>query len=71
LFNYLVVFLITSIAVVLPITNGGVGATEITFVYLAKYFHYDVSLAVSLALMFQLITLFVCITGGTVTLEDN
>ncbi len=70
-FNYLFVFLITSIAAVSPVTIGGVGAREITFVYLAKYFQYDVSLAVSLALMFQIITLFVSLTGSMVTLKKN
>ncbi len=71
MFNYLFVFLITSIAAVLPVTFGGMGAREITFVYLANHFQYDTSLAVSLALVFQLITLFVSLAGGIVTLSEK
>lgn len=68
---YLFVFLISSVAAALPITIGGMGTRELTFAYLGSYFNYDVSIAVSLSLLFQLITSFVSLTGSVVTLKED
>ena len=68
---YLFVFLISSVAAALPITIGGMGTRELTFAYLSSFFDYDASIAVSLSLLFQLITLIVSLTGGMVTLKED
>ncbi len=60
---YLSVFLLSSIAAVLPITFGGAGARELTFLYSAKYFNIDVNAAISLSLVFYLITVLVSLSG--------
>lgn len=50
--DYLAIFLISSIATVLPITVGGAGAREVTFYYLLDYLSLDTSTGVALSLIF-------------------
>ncbi|MCF8215915.1 MAG: flippase-like domain-containing protein [Chlorobium sp.] len=50
--DYLAIFLISSIATVLPVTVGGAGAREITFYYLLDYLSLDTSTGVALSLIF-------------------
>jgi uncharacterized membrane protein YbhN (UPF0104 family) len=52
----LFVFMISTITVMVPITIGGSGLREITFLYLAPFFKYDQTLSVSAALLFFLIS---------------
>lgn len=61
--NYLSVFLLSSIAAVIPITFGGAGARELTFLYCAQYFNIDTNIAVSMSLIFYIISLLVSIFG--------
>ena len=61
--NYLSVFLLSSIAAVIPITFGGAGARELTFLYCAQYFDIDTNIAVSMSLIFYMISLLVSIFG--------
>lgn len=63
LWIYLFLFLLSSIVAVLPITVGGVGARELTFLYGSQLFHLDINIAVALSLMFYLITAFTSFWG--------
>jgi uncharacterized membrane protein YbhN (UPF0104 family) len=60
---YLILFLISSIVAILPITIGGAGAREITFLFGAQYMGVDQSLSVGLSLMFYFISVIVSFCG--------
>ena len=66
---YLLVFLASSIAAVLPLTVGGLGARELTFLYGAKLFALSVPVAVSVSVLFYLITAAVSLLGAGVRSE--
>jgi len=61
--HYLFLFLISSIVATLPITIGGIGSREITFLYGAGLLGLDVNVSIALSLMFYLITAFVSSWG--------
>jgi uncharacterized membrane protein YbhN (UPF0104 family) len=63
---YLLVFLASSIAAVLPLTVGGLGARELTFLYGAKLFVLNVPVAVSVSVLFYVITALVSLVGALV-----
>lgn len=56
IFDLLVIFLISSVIAVLPLTVGGIGARELTFIYLLELINQDTTLGVSLSVIFFLIT---------------
>ena len=60
---YLLVFLISSIVSVLPLTIGGIGSRELTFLYGAKWFSLDTNTSVSISLVFFLITALISLLG--------
>lgn len=60
---YLFLFLISSIVAALPITIGGIGSREITFLFGAKFLHLDINLSIALSLLFYFITLLVSLAG--------
>lgn len=60
---YLFLFLVSSIVTIIPITIGGAGARELTFLYGAKWFGVNVELAVALSFTFYLITLITSFAG--------
>ena len=60
---YLFLFLISSVVAILPITVGGIGAREFTFLTGASWMHLDADQAVALSLLFYLITLFTSFWG--------
>lgn len=62
-FAYLFLFLISSIVAALPISIGGMGAREITFLYGSQLLFLESSLAVSISLLFYLITAFISFWG--------
>lgn len=66
---YLLVFLASSIAAVLPLTVGGLGARELTFLYGAKLFALSVPVAVSVSVLFYVITALVSLVGALVQVE--
>jgi uncharacterized membrane protein YbhN (UPF0104 family) len=66
---YLLVFLASSIAAVLPLTVGGLGARELTFLYGAQLFVLSVPVAVSVSVLFYVITALVSLVGALVRLE--
>jgi glycosyltransferase 2 family protein len=61
--NYLFVFLISSIVAMLPISIGGVGLRELTFLYGAGILNLNTEISVALSLMFYLISLLVSLFG--------
>ncbi len=60
---YLFIFLISSIVSVLPLTIGGIGAREITFLYGATWFSLKENTSVSISMLFFLITAIVSLMG--------
>jgi uncharacterized membrane protein YbhN (UPF0104 family) len=65
---YLLVFLASSVAAVLPLTVGGLGARELTFLYGAKLFGLAPAVAVSVSVLFYVITAVVSLVGAFVRL---
>ena len=60
---YLFLFLISSIIAVLPITIGGIGTRELTFLIGADIMGLNIEVSIAMSLMFYLITLFVSFFG--------
>jgi hypothetical protein len=69
--GYLFVFLISSIVAMLPITIGGVGSRELTFLYGSMLMGLDKNLSIAMSLMFYLITAFVSFWGLYFSLRSN
>jgi hypothetical protein len=62
-FSYLFLFLISSIVAMFPITIGGVGAREVTFLYGAEILDLNVNIALAVSFMFYLMTVLVSFSG--------
>ena len=60
---YLFIFLISSIVSVIPLTIGGIGSREVTFLYGATLLGLDVNTSVSVSVLFFLITAIISLTG--------
>ena len=60
---YLLLFLLSSIAAVLPITIGGIGSRELLFYYGSAWFGLDEATAIGLSMEFFIITALVSLTG--------
>jgi len=60
---YILLFLISSIVIIIPISVGGLGLRELTFLLGVQYFNIETSIAVNLSFSFYLITLFVSLWG--------
>jgi uncharacterized membrane protein YbhN (UPF0104 family) len=61
--DYLSLFLLSSVAAVLPFTVGGVGARELVFLYGSSYLNINQPLAVSFALLFFIVTAVTAFAG--------
>jgi uncharacterized membrane protein YbhN (UPF0104 family) len=61
--GYLLVFLASSVATIIPITIGGLGLRELVFLYGAKYLGLNPDVSVSASLLFFLITLISSLPG--------
>jgi len=61
--GYLFIFLISSMVAVLPLTIGGIGSREFTFMLGARWLGLDLDISISLSLIFFLITAFTSIWG--------
>ena len=61
--SYIFVFLVSSIVAALPITIGGIGSREVTFLLGAEVMHLDISNSIALSLLFYTITAVVSLTG--------
>jgi len=66
---YQLVFLVSSIVAVLPLTIGGVGARELVFIYAHTYAGIQETAAVAFSLIFFLITALVSLAGAFVKVE--
>lgn len=67
--EYLVVFLISSVAAMFPFTIGGAGARELTFLYGAALLGLNAEIAVTASLLFYIITLAVSLPGVYYSLD--
>ncbi|WP_291868809.1 lysylphosphatidylglycerol synthase transmembrane domain-containing protein [Maribacter sp.] len=63
LIGYLLIFLISSIVSVIPLTIGGIGSREITFFYGATFLGLNETVSISISMLFFLITAFVSLFG--------
>ncbi len=61
--EYIFVFLISSIVAALPVSIGGIGAREITFLFASRLLHLNSEVSVALSLMFYIITAFISFFG--------
>ena len=61
--NYLFLFLLSSVVSILPLTIGGVGAREITFLIGANYLALQTDISIALSLLFYVTTAFVSFFG--------
>jgi uncharacterized membrane protein YbhN (UPF0104 family) len=61
---YIIVFLISSIASLFPLSIGGLGAREYAFMIAATYFHLDKEKAIAIGFLFYIISLFVSLFGS-------
>ena len=61
--SYLFVFLISSMVAVLPLTIGGIGSREFTFMLGAQWLGLDLNLSIALSLLFYLLTVFTSLWG--------
>jgi len=63
LLAYLFIFMISSIVSVIPLTIGGVGSREVTFLYGAKWLQLDANTAIGISFVFFLVTALVSFLG--------
>ena len=61
--NYIFVFLVSSIAYVIPLTIGGLGARELVFLFGAKQLNMDTDLSVAVGLVFYLVIVISSFSG--------
>lgn len=66
---YQLVFLLSSIVAVLPLTIGGVGARELVFIYAHTYAGIEEATAVAFSLIFFLISALVSLVGSGVKVD--
>ncbi len=69
--QYLFVFLISSIAAMLPLSIGGIGVRELVFYSLSEYFFLDQGMAVTVSVTFFIITAFSSFWGGITAYDKN
>ncbi|WP_136467313.1 lysylphosphatidylglycerol synthase transmembrane domain-containing protein [Flagellimonas onchidii] len=61
--EYLFIFLVSSIVSVIPLTIGGIGSREITFLYGAKWLGLDAGASISISFVFFLMTALISFLG--------
>ncbi len=61
--SYLVIFLVSSAVAVLPVSIGGVGVRELTFLYGSQLLNVDINVAVGISFLFYLVTAVVSLGG--------
>jgi glycosyltransferase 2 family protein len=67
--EYVVLFLLSSIAAVVPLTLGGVGARELVFLYGGRFMGIDVNAAVAFSLLFFAVTALSSFLGAGLRLQ--
>jgi len=60
---YLLIFLVSSIIAVIPLTIGGIGSREVTFYYGSELLGLDSSISIGISLLFFIITALVSFSG--------
>lgn len=71
LLSYLFLFLVSSVVATLPITIGGIGSREITFLFGAGIMQLNVSQSIALSLLFYVITAVVSLAGIYFSLNEK
>jgi hypothetical protein len=66
---YLFIFLVSSVAAMLPISVGGIGIRELVFLSISNYLSLDQKVAVAISLTFYLITVLGSSLGAIPALE--
>ena len=61
--GYLILFLISSLAAMVPVTIGGAGARELSFLYGAPFLQINPEHAVAIGFLFYLVSTAVSLTG--------
>lgn len=69
--SYTVIFLVSSVVAMLPLTIGGAGARELTFLYGAAWLSIDNEKAVAIAFLFYLISTIVALAGGVFVFKKS
>lgn len=69
--GYLFIFLLSSIVAVLPLTIGGIGSREFTFMLGAQWIGLNVDLSIALSLIFYIITAFTSLFGIVYSLKTS
>jgi uncharacterized membrane protein YbhN (UPF0104 family) len=69
--GYIFVFLVSSIVAAMPITIGGIGSREITFLLGAEIMHLNISNSIALSLLFYIITAVVSLVGGYYSIKSD
>jgi len=70
-YDYLDLFLISSVVAVLPITIGGIGARELVFIYGYEYLAVDKNSAVAFSLMFFVLTVVSALFGSLLQISKD
>jgi len=60
---YSILFLVSSVAAMLPLTIGGTGARELTFLWGAQFLGVDAEMAVAIAFLFYVVSTVVAFSG--------
>lgn len=60
---YMFIFLVSSIVAVLPLTIGGIGSREVTFLYGAKWLGLDANISIGISMVFFIITALASLMG--------
>jgi glycosyltransferase 2 family protein len=69
--DYLILFLASSLVAMVPMTIGGAGAREITFLYGSKFLDIDPEKAVAIAFIFYLVSTSISFLGIVFSLKHN
>jgi len=69
--GYSVVFLVSSVVAMLPLTIGGAGARELTFLWGAQVLYLDAERSVAIAFLFYLISTVVALFGIMYSFKTN
>jgi len=69
--DYLILFLVSSLVAMVPMTIGGAGARELTFLYGSKFLAIDAEKAVAIAFLFYLVSTFISFLGILYSLKGN
>jgi len=68
---YLLLFLLSQIVAVIPLSIGGLGAREVVFIYGSDFFHLDPHRAVLISLISYFISIIISLFGSYFTLHPN